>query len=213
MNTRSLPASLVLLAMVAVHHIPAAEAPSATITDLKGAVARGEGKPPAPEQPAALQDVLRQKDYLRTGKASLAELTFPSEALTRVGPLSVFRFSPESSNFILERGEGLFVFPKGKAGSTVTTPSFAAGILGTTVYVKADRSMIEYACLEGRCRIGPHVLSPGEKLVIRGSRAAYTAPKQRFDLARFLAKNPLANDFANPLPSRALVEEEAAKQQ
>jgi hypothetical protein len=190
-----------------------AEPRSATVTDLRGTVARGESKPPAPEQPAAVKDVLQQKDYLRTGRASLAELTFPSEALTRVGPLSVFRFSPDSANFILERGEGLFVFPKGKAGSTVTTPSFAAGILGTTVYVRADRRVIEYACLEGRCRIGPHVLSPGEKLVLRGSRIAYTAPKQRFDLARFLEENPLANDFANPLPSRALIEEESSRQE
>ncbi|MEW6304085.1 MAG: FecR family protein [Verrucomicrobiota bacterium] len=186
---------------------------SAVVSNKKGTVAVGLGKPPAPEREAALKERVTQKDYLRTGAASLAELEFTDASLTRVGPLSVFRFAPESSNFILEKGEGLFVFPKGKGGSAVSTPSFAAGILGTTVYVKATRSSLEYSCLEGRCRIGPHILTPGEKLVIRGSRQAYTAPKQHFDIARFLQDNPLIAGFENKLPSLPLIEAEASRQQ
>lgn len=205
--------SLLALILLSTSFVSLAAADSsATITEARGTVGLGKGKPPAPERTARVNDALARSDYLRTAVASLAELKFANDTLTRVGPLSVFRFSPQSSNFILERGEGLFVFPKGRGGSAVSTPAFAAGILGTTVYVKATRSEIEYACLEGRCRVGPHVLIPGDKLVLRGTRVAYTVPKQRFDLAKFLATNPLVGGYTTPLPSRALIEAEAATQ-
>lgn len=190
----------------------AAQDRTATVSEAKGQVMRGEGKPPAPETTAAAGARIQTKDYVRTGTASLAELTMPADALTRLGPTSVFRFAPDSTNFILERGEGMFVFPKGQGGANISTPSLAAGILGTTIYVRVNRDEILYACLEGRCRIGPHLLEPGEMLVLRGGRQAYAAPKLRFRIGRLLQENPLARSFATPLPSQALIEAEARLQ-
>lgn len=201
-----------LLGLLSAIAAAAAETRFATVSEAKGEVVRGAGKPPSPEGPTRVGERIEEKDYVRTGRVSLAELTLPADALTRLGPTSVFRFSPDSSNFILERGEGIFVFPKGQGGRNISTPSLAAGILGTTIYVRVNRAEIVYACLEGRCRIGPHVLEPGEKLVIRGSRQAYAAPKVRFDIARLVEENALVQDFAAPLPSLPLIEAEAQRQ-
>jgi ferric-dicitrate binding protein FerR (iron transport regulator) len=190
----------------------AAPEKNAVVTEAKGQVFLGDVAAASAERPAAVKDTVDEKNYVRTAVKSRAELEFSNETITRLGSLTVFRFAPESSNYILKRGEALFVFPKGKGGATVTTAALSAGILGTTVYVKAERGTVEYVCLEGRCQIGPHVLEPGEKLVIRGSRPAYAVPKEKFSIERFLRENELINSFAASLPSLPLIEEEARKQ-
>ena len=122
------------------------------------------------------------------------ELKFSDNSIGRLGPNSVFHFG-KSSNFVVESGEGLFSFAKGKGGFTVSTPSLNARILGTTVDVKVSRNVVEYTCLEGHCRIGPHTLSPGDKLTIRGSSVAYSAPKTKVDLNRFAKENRLVTSL------------------
>jgi len=164
------------------------------------------------ERVAGIKDALQETEYLRTGKKSFAEIEFSNTASARLGPLSSFHFSTQNSNYVLDQGEGLFSFPKGKGGYTVSTPAFAAGIEGTTVYVKVTRSVVEYACLEGRCRIGPHTLTPGQRLALSAREAAYAAPKQTLNLDKFLEKNLLATIFDKPLLNLPLIREESRKQ-
>lgn len=161
-----------------------ASAREATISAAKGKVTVGAG------QAAAVGSKVGEDQVVRTGGGSYAELKFSDGSIARLGPKAVFRFS-KSSNFIVDAGEGLFSFAKGKGGFTVSTPSLNASILGTTVDVKVSRNLVEYSCLEGHCRIGPHTLIPGDRLTLRGSNAAYSAPKTKVDLARFAKENPL----------------------
>src|SRR5687767_4559984 len=106
---------LTSLIMVSLLEGTAAEAArSATISELKGEARIGEGKPVGKEAPAQVKSVITAQQYLRTGKAALVELKFPSGATTRVGAFSIFRFVGDKDEFILDKGEGLFVFPKGK---------------------------------------------------------------------------------------------------
>jgi ferric-dicitrate binding protein FerR (iron transport regulator) len=184
----------------------------ARIVEVIGAAFIGSPEDPKAEKTAALKDVLKEGEYLRTGKGSLAELEFADSTSIRVASFSKFRYSAKVSNFILEQGEGIFSFPKGKGGFTVSTPAFAASIEGTTVYVKVTRNVVEYACLEGRCRIGPHTLTAGEKLVLRGSTPAYSTAKQPLKLSKVLKENQLATAFIKPLPNLSLIQEESAKQ-
>jgi len=209
--------SITLGAMLALFYWPArcaepAGSKEGGIVEIKGEAFVGSTEGSKAERPAALKDLLQEGDYLRTGKDALVELELPDSTSIRLAPLSRFRYSQKTANFVLEQGEGIFSFPKGKGGFTVSTPAFAAGIEGTTVYVKVTRNVVEYACLEGRCRIGPHTLNSGEKLVLRGSGAAYAAPKQRVTLNKFLKETQLATAFAKPLPNLHLIQEESAKQ-
>jgi len=185
---------------------------SATLSEAKGSVFRGNVKPPADETQVQVKAGISVQQYLKTGSSSLAELIFNDQTMARLGSNSVFRFSSDKTNLLLEKGEGLFVVPKGLGGATISTPSLSAAILGTTVYVKMDPRAVEYYCLEGKCRIGPHVLSPGESLILKGKMGVYGAPKSSFKIADFMKQNQLANAFKAPLPSKALIQAEAAKQ-
>lgn len=185
---------------------------SASVTEIKGTVLIGNIKPPADESPVKPQATLSLDQYLRTGLSSRAELLFNDKTMARLGSNSIFRFSPDKTNLALEKGEGLFVIPKGQGGATITTPALSAAILGTTVYVKMDPRAVEYYCLEGKCKIGPHTLMPGESLILRGKMGVYGAPKSTFKIANFMKSTALVNDFKTPLPSRALIEAEAKKQ-
>ena len=181
MNTPCRALAVIIAVSVAADLAVAREA---TVSVAKGKVTVGEG------QAAGVGAKVAENQAVRTGGGSYAELKFSDGSIARLGPNSVFRFS-KSSNFIVDAGEGLFSFAKGKGGFTVSTPSLNASILGTTVDVKVSRNLVEYSCLEGHCRIGPHTLSPGDRLTLRGSGAAYSAPKTKIDLERFAKDNPL----------------------
>ncbi|HWX20159.1 MAG TPA: FecR family protein [Candidatus Binatia bacterium] len=163
------------------------------------------------ERPATTGEQLNEGEVLRTGKGALAELEFPDSTSVRLAPLSKFHYTAKTSNFTLDQGEGIFSFPKGKGGFTVSTPAFAASIQGTTVYVKVTRNVVEYACLEGRCRIGPHTLTSGEKLALGASGPAYAAPKQKLTTDKFLKENQLVAAFTKPLPHLDLIQQESRK--
>ena len=154
----------------------------ATISVAKGKVTVGG-------QAAAVGSKVADDQPVRTSGGSYAELRFSDGSIARLGPNAVFR--SKGSNFVVDAGEGLFSFAKGKGGFTVSTPSLNASILGTTVDVKVSRNLVEYSCLEGHCRIGPHNLAPGDRLTLRGSNAAYSAPKTKVDLDKFAKENPL----------------------
>jgi ferric-dicitrate binding protein FerR (iron transport regulator) len=192
--------------------LPAAEAASARVTQAYGEVTIGGQANGKSARPASTGDTVRDAEYVRTAMKSRAELQFPDKTLLRVGSSTVFTFNSGPNQFRLAQGEGLLVFPKGQGGAKVSTAGLTAAILGTTIYVTSRPGEFTYACLEGRCTVGPHTLGPGEKIVLKGSAAPYSAPKRTFNLKKFLRSNPLVANFKNPLPSQSLIEREAAKQ-
>ena len=182
------------------------------IVKVQGEVWVGEAQGLKSKKAATLNDLLPEGEYLHCGKGALAELEFSDSTSARLGPLSKFHYSVKTSSYVLDQGEAIFSFAKGKGGFVVSTPAIAVRIEGTTVYVKVTRNLVEYACLEGRCRIGPHTLTSGEKLVLRGSATAYSAPKQRLKVDDFLKNNLLVGSFEKPLPQIHVIQEESRKQ-
>lgn len=210
-NLSRLGLSLCVSVLVCLTALADGQDKSATLTRTKGNVKVGTLPVSKDESPGQAQDIIEEKDYVRTGKKSLAELKFTDNSYTRLGAFTLFRFVEEDANYVLEKGEGFFVFPKGKAGATISSPSFSAGILGTTVYLKVSRSRTEYLCLEGRCQIGPHTLGPGERFVIRADQQAYSVPKQNYDIESFLSANDLFTQLGD-LPSQDLINAEIENQ-
>lgn len=177
-----------------------------------GKAFQGNLKPPKTEKAAETETKIQAQHYLRTAISSRAELLFDNGTVARLGALTHFHFDSTHSDYNITEGEALFVFPKGKGGSTVSAGSVSAGILGTTVYLKRNRREVEYICLEGKCKIGALILGPGDRLVFRGSKPLYSAPKKSFDIRRFIRTNKLFTEFQKPLPSQGLIETEALKQ-
>jgi hypothetical protein len=181
----------------------------ASVEELNGTVSiRRESD----EKAAALHDIISGRDAIKTGNSSRAELRFWDKSFARLGSNTIFSFDPEHRNLVIRQGTGLFVVPKGLGGTTISSPSATAGILGTTVYLNVGRDVTEYYCLEGKCQIGPHVLNPGDRITIP-QRGSYSAPIRNFDVKEFLESNELVLDFKKPLASKDLILKAAQKNQ
>jgi hypothetical protein len=164
------------------------------------------------EKAAALHEIISGRDAIKTGTSSRAELKFWDKSFARLGSNTIFSFDPEHRNLLIRQGTGLFVVPKGLGGTTISSPSATAGILGTTVYLNVSRDVTEYYCLEGKCQIGPHVLNPGDRITIP-QRGSYSAPIRSFDAKEFLQTNELVLGFKKPLASKELILKAAEKTQ
>ncbi len=184
---------------------------SAIFTHVQNEVslmARGDGK----SIPATINLSVSPMDVVMTGVKSMAEITLSNQTFVRVGSLSNFVFNKNLKDLTFKKGEAVFVFPKGKGGSTIATAGLTAAITGTTVYMKITRSELIYACLEGTCKIGPHAMGPGDKLVIRTGQTAYNTPIQKFKIEDIFLKNALFTSFPADIPSKTLIEKEIASQ-
>jgi hypothetical protein len=108
---------------------------TATITRLENSVFLGDtAKGSKSEHPAAVSDVVKNKEYVFTATDSRAELEFPDRSLVRIGQNSVFSFESESRTLSLEKGAMLFYIPPGNGGQ-IKTPSITAAVTGTIAKV------------------------------------------------------------------------------
>ena len=162
------------------------------------------------ERATRVEDPIHRGDTVRTGKKSRAEIELSDKAIVRLGAHTIFSFDTERRELLIRQGEGLFAVPKGLKGTRISTPAATAAILGTTVYLKVAQTSTDYLCLEGKCQIGPHLLKPGDRITLP-ARSGYDSPISHFDIRGFLKDNSLINDFAKPLPSLKLIEEEAGR--
>src|ERR1019366_5984530 len=89
---------------------------------------------------AALNDLFKVPDILRTGPNSRAELVAADQTITRVGANTIFSFDPANRTIDLQKGSLLFHSPKGKGGGTIQTGSATASVLGTTIVVTTTSS-------------------------------------------------------------------------
>jgi FecR protein len=92
------------------------------------------------KRPARKTDAILPGDGLSTGRASLADLRFNDGSLARVGEQAVFQFLPKTRNFTLSNGTVLLLIPQGRGQTRIQTPSAAAAIRGSALFVRYDQS-------------------------------------------------------------------------
>jgi hypothetical protein len=167
-------------------------------------------------RPAAVNDIFKIPDMLRTGPASRAELLANDNTLTRVGANTIFSFDPANRTLDLQQGSVLFHSPHGKGGGTIHTGSATASVLGTTIIVTTTpNGGFKVLVLEGQAGIrfldGMHAkLTPGQMtFVLPGGGIS---PIVVFRLDQETAGSLLVNGFKDPLPSWPKIETQITRQ-
>ncbi|MEH1874021.1 FecR family protein, partial [Nostoc sp.] len=91
------------------------------------------------KRPARKLDAMTPGDGLSTGRASLADLRFNDGSLARVGEEALFQFLPKTRDFKLSNGTVLLLIPPGRGQTRIQTPSAAAAIRGSALFVRYDQ--------------------------------------------------------------------------
>ncbi|MEH2027539.1 FecR family protein [Nostoc sp.] len=91
------------------------------------------------KRPARKLDAMIPGDGLSTGQASLADLRFNDGSLARVGEQAIFQFLPKTRSFRLSNGTALLLIPPGRGETRIQTPSAAAAIRGSALFVRYDQ--------------------------------------------------------------------------
>lgn len=155
--TLAVVAVLALSALIARAAVPFSEA---TVTRLQNKVSYGEQRSgESVTRPAAVQDVIKARNFLLTENDARAELQYPDGSLVRVGQNTVFTFEADSRTLSLTKGSFIFYVPKGQGGGVIKTPSLTAAITGTVG--KVSPNMI--AVVEGSLK-----LTPSGRVVLAG---------------------------------------------
>lgn len=160
-STRS--ATLFSLACLSLVSIAGAAVPftTAKVTRVENRVNYGDRSGDrSAVRPAAVSDVLKEENFLKSESASRAELQYPDGTLVRVGQNTIFTFESESRTLSLDKGSLLFHIPKGKGGGTIKTASLTAAITGTAGKVSSNI----IAIVEGSITLVPsgRVVNAGE---------------------------------------------------
>ncbi|MEH1935423.1 MAG: FecR family protein, partial [Nostoc sp.] len=91
------------------------------------------------KRPARKSDAMIPGDGLSTGRASLADLRFNDGSLARVGEQAIFEFLPKTRSFRLSNGTALLLIPPGRGLTRIQTPSAAAAIRGSALFVRYNQ--------------------------------------------------------------------------
>ncbi|MDF5708056.1 MAG: FecR family protein [Nostoc sp. S4] len=91
------------------------------------------------KRPAQKSDAMIPGDGLSTGRASSADLRFNDGSLARVGEQAIFQFLPKTRSFRLSNGTALLLIPPGRGQTRIQTPSAAAAIRGSALFVRYDQ--------------------------------------------------------------------------
>ncbi|MEH2292181.1 FecR domain-containing protein [Nostoc sp.] len=91
------------------------------------------------KRPARKSDTMIPGDGLSTGRASLADLRFNDGSLARVGEQAIFQFLPKTRSFRLSNGTALLLIPPGRGQTLIQTPSAAAAIRGSALFVRYNQ--------------------------------------------------------------------------
>ncbi|MCC5658732.1 FecR family protein [Nostoc sp. XA010] len=163
------------------------------------------------KRPARKLDAMIPGDGLSTGRASLADLRFNDGSLARVGEQALFQFLPKTRDFKLSNGTVLLLIPPGRGQTRIQTPSAAAAIRGSALFVRYDQrtdttivgalttSGIEVSNKEGS---ETKVLEAGQMIIlIKGEfQSLYD-----FDLRNFYETSQLVRELdlnrQNPVPT------------
>ncbi|HSI85866.1 MAG: FecR domain-containing protein [Candidatus Methylacidiphilales bacterium] len=185
---------------------------TARVTLAEGTLTTGLlGKPAT--TPLTKGAVMTSDNYARTGAGSRAEFEFADGSLFRIGERTIFSFEGGGRTLRVDEGDGLLSIPKRQGQTTITTPALSAAVMGTTIYISIRPEGTTYACLEGKCKVGPHMMLPGHILTVSGAGRNYAgAPLRRFRIAEFVRTHGLFTRFRSRLPGAKLIEAEAKAQ-
>src|SRR5216117_1040435 len=159
--------------------------------------------------PAALNQLVKAPDMVRTGADSRAELTAPDNTITRVGANTGFSLETKDRVLNLQQGSLLFHSPKGVGGGMIKSGGASAAVLGTTLLVASTADGgFKVILLEGRGRVG---LPNGRSAELRAGQIVYVLPGGNsfsgvldIDLAKLVAGSLLLTGFSHELPSARL---------
>ncbi|MFN7137707.1 MAG: FecR domain-containing protein [Limisphaerales bacterium] len=160
---------------------------------------------------AAVDEIFKAPDVIRTGPASRAELVAEDKTITRIGANSIFSFDPANRTINLEQGSLLFQAPKGKGGGTIRTTSAVASVLGTTMIVSStEDGGFKVLLLEGTGRV---TLPNGRSMTLKAGQMIFVLPNGggfspviNFKLEDQVKGSQLVTGFQNPLPSMDLID-------
>lgn len=158
------------------------------------------------QKAAAVNEIFKTPDILRTGTGSRVEMIAEDKTITRIGANSIFSFDPATRTIGLEEGSLLFHSPKGKGGGTIRTTSAAASVLGTTIIVATTTNGgFKVLSLEGKTKVklpnGSSVTLHGGQMVFILPGSAQFSPVLQFNLEEQTTGSLLVHGFDNELPS------------
>ncbi|HWC60880.1 MAG TPA: FecR family protein [Verrucomicrobiae bacterium] len=162
-------------------------------------------------QPAAVNELVKAPDLVRTGPQSRAELTAADQTVTRIGANTVFSFEPTGRDMNLEKGNVLFHSPAGKGGGTIRSGGAAAAVLGTTLIVSSTGTGgFKVILLEGK---GVVTLPNGKAATLTAGQLVFVQPGQTefgpvltINLGKLVAGSQLVNGFSTTLASMPLIQ-------
>jgi len=165
---------------------------------------------------AAVDDLFKTPDLVRTGPDSRAELVAADQTITRVGANTIFSFDPANRTIDLQKGSLLFHSPKGRGGGTIQTGSATASVLGTTIVVATTpNGGFKVLVLEGTAEIK---FLHGLKQQLNAGQMTFLLPGGGmspiivFRLDANTQGSQLINGFNRALPSWNKIEDEISKQ-
>lgn len=162
-------------------------------------------------QKAALKDVVKSPQLVRTGPNSRAELVAADQTLTRIGANTLFSFDSKGRNINLQQGSILFHSPTGKGGGTIKTGGASAAVLGTTIVIVATpNGGFKGIVLEGK---GRFTLPSGNSRDLTAGQLLYVLPGSRnfgptldINLGKMVEGSGLVKGYAATLPSMPKVQ-------
>lgn len=208
---KTLFSSLALLFLAAAGAHAAGVAKEATITQFFNDVRTIEGADS--ERPARANEVIREKQGVRTTAQARAELRFQDNALLRLGANTIFTFDAGANQYEVKQGTILLQAPKG-GGAKVRTAAITAAIVGTTIMLeytpdvnpppgstkKKKKGYVKVIVLEGTLRLfvnnrtGESVLLGAGQMLITSPDAVQLPPPVTIDISRILETSVLANN-------------------
>jgi hypothetical protein len=173
--------------------------------------------PTKTQKPAALNDLFKMPDILRTGPASRAELVADDNTITRVGANTIFSFDAANRTIDLEKGSVLFHSPKGKGGGQIKTGAATAAVLGTTIIVSSTQNGgFKLLVLEGTAKV---TLPNGQTQIVEAGQEVFVLPGGKlspvinFRLGTLIAESRLVGGFDSPLPSISKIQRAIEQQE
>jgi hypothetical protein len=186
----------------AIHNALAMPRPDAVVTRVVGNATVGAAA--GGSHTLRVGDRVRIGDALRTGVDSRLEVTFPDEAIARLGAETSIVSKNGSRNLILDGGV-LFVDAPRKAHVAIRAGGYAASISASTMLFEFRPDVYKFMVIDGTSRLyrpahfGDSVLVRAGQLVI-GDPAQPVSDPVDFEIARFIKTSCFIADFA-PLPN------------
>jgi hypothetical protein len=172
-------------------------------------------------RPAAVTDLIRRGNAVRTGTQSRSELTFADLTITRLGANTIFSFKEGTREMNLIDGAILFQVPKGSGGATIRTVGVTAAITGTTgigefhpATSSRPQPFSKWLCLEGTFHL---YLPNGQSVEVGPGKMVTTDGKSfskvlTFDIAKLVTTSLFFTGFDQPLASMNLIMLESQNQ-